>query len=105
MKSNIFLPAILSLAFSTSSAQPGDPVWERSFGFGRNHMLRSVHATPDGGFIAGGDVSWSDTNTDYLILKLDASGREQWHKSFGGPGYDMGCYVIPASDGGYLAGG
>jgi hypothetical protein len=42
---------------------------------------------------------------DFWIIKLDASGAEQWQKTIGGSGQDDLTAVIQTRDGGYLVGG
>ncbi|MEZ4954494.1 MAG: M43 family zinc metalloprotease [Saprospiraceae bacterium] len=50
-----------------------------------NHLeFRHVAATPDNGFIAVGRETYSNSlDNDFLILKGDANGEQQWNKKIG----------------------
>jgi hypothetical protein len=82
-------------------------------GSGGDHLY-DFDVTRDGGYILGGHtVSYGVKNWDYLLMKVDGDGNEEWHKTFGQPrGYD-GRYIHDEAygvrqtpDGGYiLAGG
>ena len=66
--------------------------------------------TADGGYIlAGHTTSYGVSNWDYLLLKIDNKGNEEWHKTFGQPrGYDDNFIhdeaygVRQTPDGGYV---
>tara|TARA_B110000503_G_scaffold122828_2_gene187837 strand:+ start:32847 stop:34094 length:1248 start_codon:yes stop_codon:yes gene_type:complete len=69
----------------------------------------------DGGYILGGHTrspSYGVVNWDYLLLKVDSDGNEEWHSTFGQPrGYDARyihdeAYGVRAtSDGGFVIAG
>ncbi len=69
--------------------------------------------TSDGGYILGGHTtSYGVANWDYYFVKVNSSGVEQWHKTFGQPrGYDAnyihdeGYAVRQTPDGGYIIAG
>ncbi len=76
--------------------------------FGRPDFgaARSVRQTADGGFILAGYIgSVIGGPTDALLIKADASGAQQWQKTFGGSGYDEGSCALQTSGGGYIMGG
>ncbi|HIJ69881.1 MAG TPA: hypothetical protein HPP87_00790 [Planctomycetes bacterium] len=66
--------------------------------------------TSDGGYILGGHTtSYGVANWDYYLVKINSSGTEQWHKTFGQPrGYnadyihDEAYGVRQTPDGGYV---
>ena len=66
--------------------------------------------TSDGGYILGGHTtSYGVANWDYYLVKVNSSGTEQWHKTFGQPrGYnanyihDEAYGVRQTPDGGYI---
>ncbi|MHC5077140.1 MAG: GLUG motif-containing protein, partial [Planctomycetota bacterium] len=69
--------------------------------------------TFDGGYILGGHTtSYGVANWDYYLVKVNSSGVEQWHKTFGQPrGYnadyihDEAYGVRQTSDGGFIIAG
>lgn len=92
----------------------GEEEWQKSFGGSGIDLLKSVRITTDGGFIlAGTSNSPKDGDkssdckggTDFWIIKLDASGGEQWQKTVGGTGMDEVANIVIAKDGGYLIAG
>ena len=69
--------------------------------------------TSDGGYIlAGHTTSYGVANWDYYLVKVNSSGSEEWHKTFGEPrGYnanyihDEAYGVRQTPDGGYIIAG
>jgi len=55
----------------------------------------------DGGYIIIGNSQGSG-NADLLVLKLSASGNQEWRKEYGGSNYDSGNSIAKTSDGGYV---
>ena len=92
----------------------GDLEWQQSFGGSGSDFLTSVLTTSDGGFILAG---YSDSgiggskkhtgygDTDFWIIKLNASGAEEWQKTFGGSGRDVAKKILEVPGGGYLVAG
>lgn len=65
---------------------------------------RSFAATRDGGFVVTGYISGeSPTRTELFVLKLDASGRSQWQRSFTLDDWAEGVFVDERAGGGYIA--
>lgn len=92
----------------------GNLVWEKSYGGTQNDDANSICLTSDGGYaIAGstfshdGDVTFNHStgNSDYWIIKLNASGNLQWQKSFGGSMFDFAYSIQQTTDGGYIVAG
>ena len=88
---------------------PGGTVeWDKTFGGANGEDCRSVQQTTDGGYIIGGDTRTYGTDSTYdaWLIKTDATGNEQWNKTFGGIDIDAAYSVHQTIDGGYiLAGG
>lgn len=78
--------------------------------------------TLDGGFLLGGisvsdksgDKSennkgllneWGNPTSDYWVVKIDASGKKVWDKTFGGNNNDQLASLVTATNGDYLFGG
>jgi len=58
--------------------------------------------TSDGGYaIAGFTNNFGRGDSDFWLLKANASGAEQWNQTYGTPGRDVAYSVIQTSDGGY----
>lgn len=94
--------------------EKGDLDWQKSFGGSGFDLLQSIKNTRDGGFILAG-TSNSGTGfqkkedckgiTDYWVIKLDATGGEQWQRTIGGSGQDELLCAFQTKDGGYILGG
>lgn len=94
--------------------EKGDAEWQKSFGGSGMDLLQSIQLTSDAGFIlAGTSTSNKDFdkkenskgNSDFWIIKLDATGGEIWQKTIGGTGQEKLHSIIQTKDGGYILGG
>ncbi|MFH6988500.1 T9SS type A sorting domain-containing protein [Flavobacterium collinsii] len=94
--------------------EKGDLDWQKSFGGSGFDLLQSIKNTKDGGFILAGTSSsgsgfqkGEDCKglTDFWVIKLDASGGEQWQRTIGGNGQDELLCAFQTKDGGYILGG
>lgn len=87
----------------------GTTVWNLTFGGPLLDVGMGIIQTSDGGFViaACNGTSWPAEDWDIMLIKLDASGQQQWNTTFGGPGYDMiyPADLIQTSDGGYALAG
>jgi hypothetical protein len=68
----------------------------------------SISKTNDGGYILLGTTDNEDyigapeKKNDLLVIKVNATGEEQWKKTFGGVGDDVAVSVKQTSDNGYV---
>ena len=94
--------------------EKGDLDWQKSFGGSGSDMLMSIKNTYDGGFILAGTSNSSigfDKNdagfggNDYWVIKLNAKGKQEWQKTFGGIGQDDLTGICLTADGGFVLGG
>ena len=83
----------------------GNEVWNKTFGRKESRMYDSAHSiqqTNDSGYMIGGTIRLSETNSDMYLLKLDSNGKEIWNKTIGGRSYEHGYYAQQTKDGGYI---
>lgn len=79
----------------------GNTQWDWTGGW--NDQIYSVKPTNDNGFIATGRDGTSNSSLNYWVVKLNASGNEQWKKIIGNEeSYDEARDVQPTFDGGYI---
>jgi Secretion system C-terminal sorting domain len=101
----------------------GDLDWQKSFGGSGNDFLHSIKLTNDGGFVLAGtsastlpelgDSSQARSDKkeacrggdDIWVIKLDASGTQEWQKTIGGMAQEKLKAICPTKDGGYILGG
>ena len=88
----------------------GNTIWKKYLGGLEDDHLYDFDLTNDGGYILGGHtLSYDVENWDYLLMKTDNDGNEEWHRTFGQPrGYDAQYIhdeaygVRQTPDGGYI---
>lgn len=101
----------------------GNKEWDNTVGGDKGDRLAAVRQTSDGGYILGGSsssrISGDKTEdnigicdpedgvcpADYWIVKLDATGKKEWDRVFGGSHYDALQSLQLSPDGGYILGG
>jgi hypothetical protein len=81
----------------------GDSLWTKTFGGINEDYGYSVQQTTDGGYIiCGYTESFGSVDKDVYLIKTDGNGTEQWSKTLGGTGIDLGRSVQQTTDGGYI---
>jgi hypothetical protein len=86
----------------------GNELWidpRRTFGGTCWDEAQCVQPTEDGGYIIVGFSTSAPTSMgweDVWLIKTDASGQEEWNKSFGGEAVDIGRSILQTADGGYM---
>ncbi len=88
----------------------GNQLWANEYGGGSNDFGQAIKVTPDGGFAIAGytssfGVGASISNPNFMLLKVDASGNEQWLKAHGGLGDEKATAMLLSSDGGFILSG
>ncbi|WPO91524.1 T9SS type A sorting domain-containing protein [Chryseobacterium sp. HR92] len=103
---------LLFFTFSIFSAQTAPSIeWQKALGGSQGESANDIQQTSDGGYIVAGNSMSTDGNmtnhgdSDYWIVKLDASGTLQWQKSLGGSFYDSANSIQQTADGGYIVAG
>lgn len=114
MKINIILKntalgaIILLTAGCNSPGEKWDPILEdttfyKVFGGSKEDYGFSVNLTDDGGYIlAGFSTTYGNGWWDAWIVKTDAKGTGEWHRSFGTNGKEAAFQVMQMDDGGYV---
>lgn len=92
----------------------GNIKWQRTLGGKYADILKSVIQTKDGGYLVGGTSNSPESGDktepnyglgDYWVLKLDAEGRIEWQRTYGGDQDDQLKVVHQTPEGDYLLGG
>ncbi|PSR54850.1 hypothetical protein AHMF7605_15740 [Adhaeribacter arboris] len=93
----------------------GTKIWDKTFGGQQHDNLNAMVPTPDGGYLLGGSsgssISGDKTeagrqgSTDYWVVKINASGKKVWDKTFGGDNNEQLTSLLPIPGYGYLLGG
>lgn len=82
----------------------GTKIWENYYDDGFIEHGYSITETPDHGFLVVGDIQPAQlSDFNIYLLKINADGKKQWSKQFGGSGDDSGYRIIPTTfSSGYL---
>jgi hypothetical protein len=85
----------------------GNQQWNQTYGGTGEDAAYNVVQTSDGGYaLSGRTNSFGAGSTDFWLVKTDASGDQQWNKTYGGTGVDLGyCGLVQTHDGGYALAG
>jgi len=81
----------------------GDTLWTRTYGGLSIEAGYSVEQTSDSGYIiAGYTWSFGAGNTDFYLVKTNASGDTLWTRTYGETSMDEAYCVRRTTDGGYI---
>jgi hypothetical protein len=85
-KANVFMVAILSVAFFLSlSVYSAYGQWAATYGGIVDDNVSFIQKTQDEGYIVMGDSSsFGAGSSDFWIMKLDSTGAIAWQKTYGG---------------------
>jgi hypothetical protein len=88
----------------------GDTLWMRTYPDLVGAVIpRGGCRLPDGGFALVGEYgvpnSSARNSVDFLLIRTDSLGVEQWRRTYHQDHYDKGFSVVPTSDGGFLLAG
>ncbi len=83
----------------------GNTVWDKTFGQINTEVAHSIVQTSDGGFAVAGTINKGGGNTDFWVLKLNATGNKTWEKTFGGSNTEIAHSIVQTSDGGFAVAG
>jgi hypothetical protein len=87
----------------------GEILWQKTYGGTNYDKANHIRQTADGGYIicgmtmsSNGDITANHGDSDYWIVKTDASGAIQWQKTYGGSDTDLANCIQQTTDGGYV---
>ncbi|MBN2383643.1 hypothetical protein JXQ70_12255 [bacterium] len=86
----------------------GQVEWSRIHGGPESEYIGSIEQTNEGGYILCGTLEViinDDSFNDIQVIKMDALGREEWIKTYGGPYYEFAANIQQTVDCGYVIGG
>ncbi len=84
----------------------GNWQWSTFFECGEHDRLDHLVQVPDGGYVMAGSVySMGDPDGDGWLVKIDASGNQQWNRTFGGGSIENVTGLIRTADGGFALSG
>lgn len=90
----------------------GRVIWRTIVGGTGRETFAQMKVTPDQGVVVvgtttspDGDINKKHRGFEILVIKLDAMGKKEWVKTYGGNGNDKGYCIWPNPDGTYLVGG
>ncbi len=108
----IYTFLLFTIAFLNVNAQFTGIQWQKALGGSATDIAKAVQQTTDGGYIVAGytqsndgDVTFNHGNSDYWVVKLDATGTIQWQKTYGGSDYEEATSIQQTTDGGYIVAG
>ncbi len=88
----------------------GNLIWSNTYGGTRNEGAAGIQATPDGGYLVygssnseNGPVKNFKGHYDGLLIKIDATGTEQWSMSCGGEDYEAINSALQLPNGDWMA--
>jgi len=79
--------------------------WERNYGGTDYDAGYSVQQTTDGGYIVAGRTFSFGNQSQFYLVKTNASGDTLWTRTYGGAADDEGYSVQQTQDGGYIVAG
>jgi hypothetical protein len=87
----------------------GTLVWEHALGGTLSEIATQIIQTQDGNYLisaysasSNGDLTTSNGQDDFWVVKINTSGDVLWQKSMGGSGIDQAHGLDQATDGGYV---
>lgn len=93
----------------------GTVQWNKRYGGNGMEILTCLLQANDGGYLIGGYTYFTSAggdmtsghygNTDFWVIKVDATGTKQWDRHYGGYDLDWLQDMVIAPDGGYLLAG
>lgn len=83
----------------------GNIQWNQTYNELDNAVLSNMVKTTDGGYALIGWSTNGSNNVEYLLVKIDSAGAEQWSKKYVGQNVSQALAGIQTSDQGYALAG
>ena len=84
----------------------GNMQWNQTNGGERSEEAYAMIVTSDGGYaMAGRSQSLDSIDSDFLLVKTDENGNEEWHQTYDGGDTDRAYSLVETPDGGYALAG
>lgn len=92
----------------------GEILWQQTYDIGKADLLTSIQENADGSLLLGGHAQTEVSDSkkkdreginDYVLIKTNDKGEEQWTQTVGSGGEDILRTAIETRDGGYLLAG
>ena len=84
----------------------GNILWQKTY---KGQFAVAIAAASDGGYVVLGrlltDAKAGAGGTDFVLIRIDASGNALWDKTYGGANLEEPRAVWATSEGGYIAAG
>jgi len=81
----------------------GELRWSKTYGGEADDRCWGLLPTPDGGYALVGETFSSGAGAeDFLLVKTDAAGKEEWSRTYGGEAGDRAFSIAATDDGGFL---
>jgi len=103
--------AVASEIFLAKADAAGNELWYKLYGWEHKDSAAEIIKAENGGYLIVGsteryyDEPFETWRSDLYVIKTDASGNEQWSKTYGGLHEDGASCVRRVSDGGYIISG
>lgn len=101
----LVLSVLFAFMLTPILAEKPSEEWNKTYGGPYGDGAWSLQGTRDGGYVIVGHTSSLGQSSDLWLVKVDSTGKEQWDKTFGGSGEDVGYSVSQTRDGGYVVAG
>ncbi len=78
----------------------GTQLWSKNYGGKQTDVVNDLIETADGSFVmVGYTESFGNGGADMLVMKVDASGNEQWRRNYGGDRNDAAEAIVQTAGG------
>lgn len=83
----------------------GNPEWSKTFASEKNTLTTCSIQTEDGGYLIAANILYFPVNdNDFLLIKVDGNGNEQWTRTWEGEKPSMAA-MVKTADNNYLISG
>ena len=83
----------------------GTIVWQKLYGGSNDDWGYHVETLPDGYIVSGHTFTFGQGEYDIYLIRTDLNGDTLWTRTYGQEGEDVGWWVRPVADGGFIVAG